>query len=253
MLPTLAELLTLPPFAGARVLSAPGQLTQPITWVHVSEVLDAARFLSGGELLLGTGLEVARAAPEARVTYLRSLAQGGAHGLALELVGPLREVPAELLQTARLLDFPLITFSHEVRFADLTRAAHELILGRRGGDPGDGLGGVLLALRETGRADAFRASQLGPLLSLPARPRATLLGTLDAMLALHFNIAEVARRLGVRRQTVYYRLEQLRGMLGDLDDPARRLTLGLALALTETAPLQLPQPGSGGDQPRPQE
>ncbi|PNY79732.1 PucR family transcriptional regulator [Deinococcus koreensis] len=247
MLPTLAELLTLPAFGGAQVLSAPGQLVQEVTWVHVSEVLDAARFLSGGELLLSTGLEVARAAPDARVAYLRSLAQGGAHGLALELVGPLREVPAELLQTARLIEFPLITFAHEVRFADLTRAAHERILGRRGADPGDGLGAVVLALHETGRAEAFRAAQLGPLLSLPARPRATLLGTLDALITQRFNVAVVARGLGVRRQTVYYRLEQLRGMLGDLDSPQRQLSLGVALALSH------PTPGSGGDQPRPEE
>ena len=251
MLPTLAELLTLPVFTGARLLSAPGQLTQPITWVHVSEVLDAARFLSGGELLLGTGLEVARAAPDARVAYLRSLAQGGAHGLALELVGPLREVPPGMIETAQELNFPLITFAHEVRFADLTRAAHELILGRRGADPGEGLSAVLLALQETGRAEAFRAALLGPLLSLPARPRATLLGTLDALITQRFNVAVVARRLGVRRQTVYYRLEQLRGMLGDLDSPQRQLALGVALALAHTATPS--PPGSSGDQPRPQE
>lgn len=231
MLPTLRELLDLPAFAGAQVLSAPGQLGQLVTWVHVSEVLDAHRFLSGGELLLSTGLELSRAKPDARVAYLRSLAEGGAHGLVLELVGPLREVPADVLQTARLLDFPVIAFGHEVRFADLTRAAHERILGRGEQSSAEGLEAVLLALYETGRADAFRQAQLGPLLGLPPRPRATLLGTLDALLAQQFNIAEVARRLGVRRQTIYYRLEQLRGMLGDLDEPGRQLTLALALKL----------------------
>lgn len=41
MLPTLAELLILPAPEGAQVVSDQGQ---PITWLHVSEVLDAARF-----------------------------------------------------------------------------------------------------------------------------------------------------------------------------------------------------------------
>ena len=41
-------------------------------------------------------------------------------------------------------------------------------------------------------------------------------------------------RLGVRRQTVYYRLEQLRAMLPDLDEPRRQLGLHLALELTRS-------------------
>lgn len=233
MLPTLRELLALPAFSGTQVLSGEEQLDQAVTWVHVSELLDAHRFLSGGEVLLSTGLELSRATSEVRTAYLRSLAEGGAHGLVLELVGPLREVPVEVVQTARLLDFPLIVFHHEVRFAELSRAAHERILGRPPPTAAQGLEAVLLALHETGRAADFRQAQLGPLLSLPPRPRATLLGTLDALLALQFNIAEVARRLGVRRQTIYYRLEQLRGMLGDLDDPGRQLTLALALKLAQ--------------------
>jgi purine catabolism regulator len=51
---------------------------------------------------------------------------------------------------------------------------------------------------------------------------------------VHFNIAETARRLGVRRQSVYYRLEQLTGMLGDLEAPYRRTSLVVALELLKT-------------------
>jgi purine catabolism regulator len=69
------------------------------------------------------------------------------------------------------------------------------------------------------------------ILNLPSRPRSTLLATLEALLASQFNIAETARRLGVRRQSIYYRLEQLRGMLGDLESPERRLGLWVALEL----------------------
>lgn len=249
VLPTLAELLTLSAFAGARVVGGAAGLERQIAWVHVSEILDGGRFLSGGEFVLSTGLELSRSAPEAQTAYLRSLAEVGAHGLVLELAGALRAVPAPLPALADRLGFPLIAFDHEVRFADLTRAAHERILGRAPPPPAEGLDAALLALRETGRAEAFRMAQLGPLLALPPRPQATLLGTLDALLARHFQMAEVARHLGVRRQTVYYRLEQLRGMLGDLDDPARRLSLGLALALDGRALSS----SSGGAPAHPQE
>ncbi|CAM3459958.1 PucR family transcriptional regulator [Deinococcus saxicola] len=229
MLPTLAELLTLPAFAGAEVRSGHARLGQPITWVHVSEISDAARFLSGGELLLSTGTPLVG---EGAGVYIRSLAGGGAHGLALELVREVRELPPAALNAAHESEFPLIVFRQEVSFAEVTRAAHARILRPPAAVRPPSLSAVTDALNETGRAADFVASHLGAVLSLPPRPRLTLLDTLAALLACNFNVAESARSLGVRRQTVYYRLEQLRAMLGDLDDPKRQLGLLLALELS---------------------
>lgn len=231
-LPSLRELLQLPGFSGVQLLSGQARLGTPVAWVHVAEVMDAWRFLSGGELLLSTGLELARANSESRAAYVRSLVQAGAVGLVLELVQGLREVPPEMLQTARLLEFPLLVFEHEVRFADLTRAAHQRILQPAPNPSHEPLLGALIkALYETGRANGFLQQQLGPLLQLPSRPRNTLLATLEALLASQFNIAETARKLGVRRQSIYYRLEQLQAMLGNLEQPERRLGLWVALEL----------------------
>jgi hypothetical protein len=229
MLPTLAEVLTLPAFAGAEVWSGHARLAQPVTWVHVSEISDAARFLSGGELLLSTGTPLSGADSAA---YIRSLAGGGAHGLALELVREVREVPPAALEAARETDFPLIIFRQEVSFAALTRAAHARILRPPAAAAPPSLAPVADALHETGRAADFVAAHLGAVLALPPRPRLILLDTLGALLACNFNVAEAARSLGVRRQTVYYRLEQLRAMLGDLNDPRRQLGLLLALDLS---------------------
>lgn len=234
MLPTLTELLTLPAFAGAEVVSGHAHLHEPVTWVHVSEVADAARFLTGGELLLTTGSLLASMNDAEQDAFIASLAQRGAHGLALELVQVFRDVPPALLGASRLYGLPLLVFREEVSFAALTRAAHARILHRAAPALDPGLAPLLDALAETGRSVAFLRAQLGPLLSLPARPRSTLLGTLDALLNTNFNMAETARRLSVRRQTVYYRLEQLRAMLPDLDDPRRQLGLHLALEITRT-------------------
>ena len=234
MLPTLSELLTLPAFVGAEVLSGHARLAQPVTWVHVSEVLDAARFLTGGELLISTGSLLAQATPQAQTEYLRSLQEGGAHGLVLELVQGFHEVPPELLTAARFYGFPLVVFRQEVSFAALTRGAHARILQPRGGAREPSLTPLLDALAETGRSLDFLEAQLGPLLRLPTRPRTVLIGTLDALLQTNFNMAESARRLGVRRQTMYYRIEQLRAMLGDLTEPKRQLGLHLALELSRS-------------------
>lgn len=235
-LPSLREILALPAFAGAEVLSGESRLDEPVTWVHVSELMDAWRFLSGGELIVCTGLELARVKPAAREAYLRSLVEAGAQGLVLELVQWLHEVPEELLRTARLTEFALVVFHEEVRFAELTREAHERILIPHPAlERERWLDSLLDALIETGRGAGFIEGQLGPILALPGRPRGTLLTTLEALLVSHFNIAETARRLGVRRQTVYYRLEQLTGMLGDLDATYRRSSLVVAVELLKRA------------------
>ena len=237
ILPSLREILSLPAFAGAELLSGESRLDEPVTWVHVSEVMDAWRFLSGGELVVCTGLELARVTPGAREAYLRSLVAAGAQGLVLELVQWLREVPEELLLTARLTEFPLVVFREEVRFADLTKEAHERILRPQAPSGQEHwLESLLDSLVETGRAAHFIEGQLGPILAMPGRPRGTLLATLEALLVSHFNMAETARRLGVRRQSIYYRLEQLEGMLGDLDATYRRTSLVVALELLKRTP-----------------
>jgi Purine catabolism regulatory protein-like family/PucR C-terminal helix-turn-helix domain len=238
-LPTLRAILGLPAFHDAELLTGESQLDRVVTWVHVAEVLDVGRLLSGGELLLSTGLELARITPGARVHYLHSLAQADLRGLGLELVQWMNEVPEEMLEAAKAIDFPIVVFRKEVRFAELTRAAHERILrphlDRKDEPP---LQSVLDALLETGRDRQFMESQLGPVLSLPQRTRATLLSTLEALLEARFNIAETARRLGVRRQSIYYRLDQLNGLLGALDDPERQLGFLVALALLRRGSLQ---------------
>ncbi|QBY10362.1 PucR family transcriptional regulator [Deinococcus metallilatus] len=237
---TLHDLLALPAFAEIEVACGRAQLGQPVTWVHISELPDAARFLTGGELLLSTGLPLLTMTESAQETYLHSLAQGGAVGLLLELVRNVQEVPPALLAAARQLDCPLLVARREVSFEQLTKAAHARILAPVTAPAEPSLEPLWLALAETGRGADFVTAHLGPLLSLPLRPRATLLSTLDTLLTVNFNVAEAARRLGVRRQTVYYRMEQLRVMLGELEDARRQLGLRLALELLRTTETSAP-------------
>lgn len=231
MLTTLQDLLSLPAFAGIEVVSGRQQLALPVTWVHVSDVADGAKYLTGGELLLSTGGMLVNMTGAQQGAYLRSLAKGGASGLLLELVRHFQEVPATLLEAAVQAEFPLLISHQEVSFAQLTRAAHARILTPDRLPTEPTLKPLLDALHETNRAAAFIHAHLEPLLSLPPRPRATLLATLEALLGTNFNVAEAARRLGVRRQTMYYRMEQLTAMLGDVQDTNRQLGLRLALIL----------------------
>jgi hypothetical protein len=230
-LPTLRTLLTMPEFLGAELLTGHSHLDDPVAWVHTSEVLNVSRFLSGGELMLSTGIELARATALEQDEYIRSLSSAGVVALALELVQAFHEIPPVVLRSAKSLDFPLLIFREEVRFSDLTKAAHARIL-RPAPDPQeDALHGVLEALLETGRDSAFIETHIGPLLILPNRLRRTLLQTVEALVQAQFNITEAANLLELRRQSIYYRMEQLNAMLGNFESLERRLGLYLALEL----------------------
>jgi DNA-binding PucR family transcriptional regulator len=231
-LPSLETILNLPAFRAAELICGHSQINEPVTWVHIAEVLNVWRFLTGGELVLSTGLELLRASQGVRVGYIRRLAQAGVRALALELVQWITEVPEEIVGAARELKFPLVVFRAEVSFRELTQAAHqEILLPARHHGQESTMQTITHALIETRRDRAFVRSELGPLLALPPRPRNALLTTLEVLLDVHFNITAAARVLGIRRQTIYYRLDQLTGLLGSLDDPSRKLGFLVAFAL----------------------
>ncbi len=80
-------------------------------------------------------------------------------------------------------------------------------------------------------AERFVAHSLGRLMDPKLRNRTQLLETLDAYLA-RGSVKDAASALGLHRHTVLYRLDRLKELLGgDLDSPARRLRLQLALDL----------------------
>ena len=80
-------------------------------------------------------------------------------------------------------------------------------------------------------AERFVAHSLGRLMDPKLRNRNQLLETLEAYLAKG-SVKEAAAALGLHRHTVLYRLDKLKELLGgDLEVPATRLRLQLALDL----------------------
>lgn len=80
-------------------------------------------------------------------------------------------------------------------------------------------------------AERFVAHTLGRLLDPKLRNRGQLLETLEAYLA-RGSVKDAASALGLHRHTVLYRLDKLKELLGgDLEVPATRLRLQLALDL----------------------
>jgi sugar diacid utilization regulator len=79
-------------------------------------------------------------------------------------------------------------------------------------------------------AERFVSHSLGRLLDPKLRNKEQLIETLEAYLG-RGSVKEAAAALNLHRHTVLYRLEKLRELLGDLDAPATRLRLQLALDL----------------------
>ncbi|PYI67660.1 PucR family transcriptional regulator [Arthrobacter livingstonensis] len=129
MQPTLRSILGLAVLhdAGPSILGGTAALDAPVRWVHVSELLDLTGLLSGGELVLTTGLELEKE-PGRTASYIRSLEQAGAAGLIVELAGPRTRSLAALRTAAQRSALPVIALEHRVRFVAITETVHRMIV-----------------------------------------------------------------------------------------------------------------------------
>lgn len=92
------------------------------------------------------------------------------------------------------------------------------------------LSGLLMSLREDARLQEFAEAELGTLLEHEARHGGGLVDLLRQFLAVGGNKAELARVAHRNRTSLYPALRRLEELVGHpLDDPASRLSLGVAL------------------------
>ncbi|GAB5077570.1 PucR family transcriptional regulator [Arthrobacter sp. AD-310] len=127
----LGEILAHPALAAADPIVHPLGVdtdSQPVRWVHSSEVLDIAPLLRGGELLLCGGITLASATPEKREEYVRALAQRGIAALAIETGGVLPEIPADLLAKAEKYGLPVVELRRVVPFVGVMQAINSILV-----------------------------------------------------------------------------------------------------------------------------
>ena len=92
-----------------------------IRWVHISELEDPTPFLSGGELLLTTGINLTTAARQRE--FVRLLAEREAAGLGFGTGFDHAELPEALVEEARARELPLFEVPYEMPFIALTERA----------------------------------------------------------------------------------------------------------------------------------
>ncbi len=121
---TLRDLVSTPDLGLALLTEGPG-VDRPVTWVHVSELRDPTPYLSGGELLLTTGLVFA--ANLDADAYVRRLADADVVGLGFGIGLSHADVPAELTAAASRHGLPIIEVPKQTPFIAISRAVSKAV------------------------------------------------------------------------------------------------------------------------------
>jgi len=124
MLPTLSALCDSLLSELAVIAPSPAPAIE-IQAVHVSELLEPARYLDGGELLITSGMNIASMA-EACATYTRQLADAGIEALAFGTGVIHPDVPSLLTQEAAAAGLPLLEVLPGTAFLTITRKYWQL-------------------------------------------------------------------------------------------------------------------------------
>ena len=130
MFPTVAEVLELPTLRQGRpqVVAGRGSLGRLVRWTHVAELPDIAHLLSGGELLLSTGVALPES-DEELTRFVGELAEVNVAGVVIELGRRYEQaLPAALVTAAESHQVCLIELRRETPFVRITESVHALIV-----------------------------------------------------------------------------------------------------------------------------
>ncbi|MFF2996184.1 PucR family transcriptional regulator [Streptomyces sp. NPDC057950] len=101
------------------VVAGAGHLDRPVRWVHVAEAADVGVMLSGGEMVLTTGVLLA-GDPDAQAEYIRSLHRAEAAAVVLGLGRAFPAPPDVMRRAAERCGLPMVVLHRPFPFAELT-------------------------------------------------------------------------------------------------------------------------------------
>ncbi|MEU9367264.1 PucR family transcriptional regulator [Streptomyces avermitilis] len=101
------------------VVAGAGHLDRPVRWVHVAEAADVGVMLTGGEMVLTTGVLLA-GDPEAQAEYIRSLHRAEAAAVVLGLGRAFPTPPDVMRRAAERCGLPMVVLHRPFPFAELT-------------------------------------------------------------------------------------------------------------------------------------
>ncbi|MGM7719498.1 PucR family transcriptional regulator [Metabacillus sp. Hm71] len=121
------EILQNKHFEHAKVIAGKAGLYRLVRWVHVMEVTSIENLINGNELILSTGIGW-KGDKEVFGSLVKQSINSNAAGLCIELGSYVSKIPQEIIELADAHEFPLIVFTKEVRFIDITQEIHSLLI-----------------------------------------------------------------------------------------------------------------------------
>ncbi|MFJ5772953.1 PucR family transcriptional regulator [Streptomyces sp. NPDC093094] len=112
------------------VVAGADHLDRPVRWVHVAEAADVGVMLSGGEMVLTTGVLLA-GDEHKQAEYIRSLHRAEAAAVVLGLGRAFPAPPAVMRRTAERCGLPLVVLHRPFPFAELTEEVQSRLVRRK--------------------------------------------------------------------------------------------------------------------------
>ncbi len=104
-----------------RLIAGEGGLELPVRWVHISELQDPTPWLSGGEVLLTTGMQLDT--EQQQRDFVGRLADHQLAGLGFGTGFAHEKIPPAIIEVAREREFPVFEVPYEVPFIAVTEKA----------------------------------------------------------------------------------------------------------------------------------
>lgn len=112
------------------VVAGAAQLDRPVRWVHVAEAADVGVMLSGGEMVLTTGVLLA-GDENAQAEYIRSLHRAEAAAVVLGLGRAFPAAPDMMRRAAERCGLPMVVLHRPFPFAELTEEVQARLVRRK--------------------------------------------------------------------------------------------------------------------------
>lgn len=114
------------PRLGLTVVAGAQHADRTILWAHAIELADPAPYLSGGELVMTTGINVGKT-KQAQFDYVARLVEAQAAALAFDTGTSFTQVPDGILAAGDELGFPVLRVPASTPFIAITRAVIDAI------------------------------------------------------------------------------------------------------------------------------
>ncbi|MFJ9038227.1 PucR family transcriptional regulator [Streptomyces sp. NPDC102406] len=112
------------------VVAAADHLDRPVRWVHVAEAADVGVMLSGGEMVLTTGVLLAGDVRR-QTAYIESLYRAEAAALVLGLGRAFPAPPKDMRRAAERRGLPMVVLHRPFPFAELTEEVQSRLVRRK--------------------------------------------------------------------------------------------------------------------------